>query len=352
MEQAAKTSIKGMSLQEIQNWCENIGESRYRGVQLFGWMYKQRIKNPLQMTDLSEKFRKYLAMNTILNTIRLESAIASKTEKTIKYLFSLEDGSRIETVSMVDGLRHTVCLSSQVGCSLDCDFCATAKMGFTRNLTTGEIIDQLLYVQNHVEEVVTNIVFMGMGEPFLNYDRVLKSADIFHDPRGLNMGANRITISTVGIFPRIKQFIKEKRKYKLAISLNAPDDEIRNKIMPINKKWKIADIIKAGMAFSNLKRRQIMFEYVLLKGINDSAVDARNLALLLKNVECKLNIIPYNETNGEYLRPDDHSINDFLRILNDNQKKKGYRILVRWSKGQDIAAGCGQLAVNDRHMVA
>ncbi len=346
MGQNSKSLIKGMSLDELQNWCEKIGETRYRGIQLYGWLYKRRISNPQDMTDLSLRFRNYLTDHTELNTIFLDSKMSSNSENTIKYLFTLADGKQVETVSMVDGYRHTVCISSQVGCSLECDFCATAKMGLLRNLKTGEIVDQLLYVQNNVDEPVTNVVFMGMGEPFLNYDRVLKAADIFHDPRGLNMGASRITISTVGLLPKIEQFINEKRKYKLTISLNAADDLTRNKIMPINKKWDIREIIKAGKEFSKMKRRQIMFEYVLLKGINDSAEDAKKLSELLVNVECKLNIIPYNETDGEYMRPDENTINEFINILHDRKKKNGYRVLVRWSKGQDIAAGCGQLAVN------
>ena len=309
-------------------------------------MYKKGVSNPEKMSNISQKFRDYLVSNTITSTIQLELKTKSNLEETIKYLFRLDDGNFIETVSMVYEGRHTVCISSQVGCSVDCDFCATGKMGFLRNLSVGEIVDQLIYVRNDVDAPITNVVFMGMGEPFLNYDRVIKSADIFHNPRGFNLGKHRITISTAGILPKIKQFIDEEQKYKLAISLNASNNSTRDKIMPINKKWNIQKIIEEGKRFSLIKRRLVMFEYVLLKGINDSVENAIELANLLSGVNCKLNIIPYNESDGIYKRPSEETLNNFLKIL--HEKQNGYRILVRWSKGQDIEAGCGQLIYKEK----
>lgn len=341
-----KTAIKGMSLPELQSWCKSVGETSFRGIQLFEWMYKKGVSNPDKMSNISQKFRDYLLSNTITSTIQLELKTKSNLEETIKYLFRLDDGNFIETVSMVHEGRHTVCISSQVGCSVDCDFCATGKMGFLRNLSVGEIVDQLIYVRNDVDVPITNVVFMGMGEPFLNYDRVIKSADIFHNPRGFNLGKHRITISTAGILPKIKQFIDEEQKYKLAISLNASNNSTRDKIMPINKKWNIQKIIKEGKRFSLIKRRLVMFEYVLLKGINDSVENAIELANLLSGVNCKLNIIPYNESDGIYKRPSEETLNNFLKIL--HEKQNGYRILVRWSKGQDIEAGCGQLIYKEK----
>jgi 23S rRNA (adenine2503-C2)-methyltransferase len=183
---------------------------------------------------------------------------------------------------------------------------------------------------------------MGMGEPFHNYENVLNASDIFHSPKGFNLASTRITISTVGLLPQIKQFINEQRRYKLAISLNAADDEVRSSIMPVNKKWPITELVKAGKEYSNQKKRLVMFEYVLLKGINDSENDAQRLAQLLKGVSCKINLIPYNETDGMYHRPDEAVISRFSEILHQNRDE--YRVLVRWSKGQDIKAGCGQLA--------
>ena len=215
-------------------------------------------------------------------------------------------------------------------------------MGLKRNLRTGEIVDQLIFVRANNKQPITNVVFMGMGEPLYNYDNVIRAADIFHSPRGFNLAATRITISTVGILPKIQQFIFEKQRYKLAISLNAVDDALRTKLMPVNKKWPISDLIAAGKKYSNLKKRRVMFEYVLLKGINDSIDDAHKLAHLLKGIPCKLNIIPYNETGSSYQRPNEKTIRMFSEILYNLRDE--YRVFIRWSKGQDINAGCGQLA--------
>ncbi|MAJ45124.1 MAG: 23S rRNA (adenine(2503)-C(2))-methyltransferase RlmN [Candidatus Marinimicrobia bacterium] len=346
MLQQSKIVLKGMMQQELQGWCKSVGETSFRGIQLFEWMYKKGVSDPNLMLNISHKFRGFLKENSILSTLKLELKTESQLEQTTKYLFKLADNQFIETVSMVMENRHTVCISSQIGCSIDCDFCATGKMGFNRNLSVGEIVDQLIYVRNNIANPITNIVYMGMGEPFLNYERVIKSAEIFHNPLGFNLGRHRITISTAGILPKIKQFINEEQKFKLAISLNASNNITRDKIMPINKKWNIQKIIKEVKQFSLLNRRRIMFEYVLMKEINDSPENAIELAELLSGINCKLNIIPYNESVGIYKRPDEKSLNRFLKILHERQN--GYRILVRWSKGQDIAAGCGQLVYKEK----
>ena len=331
-----------MNQAELQSWCVEAGESRFRGVQLFEWMYRHGSTSFASMSNVKKSFREHLEKNCIIQTLQVEKKIPSQKEASIKILFRTEDNQFIETVSMVDGSRHTVCISSQVGCALDCSFCATGQMGLQRNLSTGEIVDQLIFVRENIKQPVTNVVFMGMGEPFHNYENVLNAADIFHSPKGFNLASTRITISTVGLLPQIKQFIKEERRYKLAISLNAADDDVRSSIMPVNKKWPIAELVKAGKEYSNQKKRLVMFEYVLLKGINDSENDARRLTQLLKGVSCKINLIPYNETDGTYHRPDEAVISRFSEILHQNRDE--YRVLVRWSKGQDIKAGCGQLA--------
>ena len=331
-----------MNQAELQSLCVEAGESKFRGVQLFEWMYRHGIASFDSMLNVNKSFRKHLEEHYIIQTLQVEKRIPSKEDKSVKILFRTRDNHFIETVSMVDGDRHTVCLSSQSGCALDCSFCATGQRGFERNLSTGEIVDQLIFVRGNIDQSVTNVVFMGMGEPFHNYKNVLNAADIFHSPKGFNLASTRITISTAGLLPQIKQFITEKRRYKLAISLNAADDRVRNNIMPVNKKWSIAELIKAGKEYSNQKKRQVMFEYVLLKGINDSENDALQLAQLLQGIPCKLNLIPYNETDGIYQRPDEAVITRFSKILHEN--RDDYRVLVRWSKGQDIDAGCGQLA--------
>ena len=331
-----------MNQAELQSLCVKAGETKFRGVQLFEWMYRHGIASFDSMLNVNKSFRKHLEEHCIIQTLQVEKKIPSKEDKSVKILFRTKDNHIIETVSMIDGDRHTVCLSSQSGCALDCSFCATGQRGFERNLSTGEIVDQLIFVRGNIDQSVTNVVFMGMGEPFHNYKNVLNAADIFHSPKGFNLASTRITISTAGLLPQIKQFIKEKRRYKLAISLNAADDRVRNNIMPVNKKWSIAELIKAGKEYSNQKKRQVMFEYVLLKGINDSENDALQLAQLLQGIPCKLNLIPYNETDGIYQRPDETVITRFSKILHENRDE--YRVMVRWSKGQDIDAGCGQLA--------
>ena len=331
-----------MNQAELQSWCVEAGESRFRGVQLFEWMYRHGSTSFASMSNVKKSFREHLEKNCIIQTLQVEKNIPSQKEESVKIIFRTKEDQFIETVSMVDGNRHTVCISSQVGCALDCGFCATGQMGLQRNLSTGEIVDQLIFVREKIHQPITNIVFMGMGEPFHNYENVLNAADIFHSPKGFNLASTRITISTVGLLPQIKQFIKEGRRYKLAISLNAADDDVRSSIMPVNKKWSIAELVKVGKEYSNQKKRLVMFEYVLLKGINDSENDAQRLAQLLKGVSCKINLIPYNETDGMYRRPDEAVISRFSEILHKNRDE--YRVLVRWSKGQDIKAGCGQLA--------
>ena len=331
-----------MNHEELQTLCIKAGESKFRGGQLFEWLYRHGISSFDCMSNINKSFREHLNEHFILHTLTVENALQSEKDKSVKILFRTRDDHFIETVSMVENNRHTVCLSSQAGCVLDCHFCATGKLGLKRNLSTGEIVDQLIYVRENTDQPITNVVFMGMGEPFHNYDNVLNASDIFHSPKGFNLASTRITISTAGLLPQINKFIKEKRRYKLAISLNASNDKVRTEIMPINKKWSINDLIKSGKEYSNQKKRLIMFEYVLLKGINDSEEDALELARLLQGIPCKINLIPYNEIEGKYQRPDETTITKFSEILHNYRDE--YRVLVRWSKGQDIAAGCGQLA--------
>ena len=337
------TILKGMGMREIEDWCQSFDQPPYRGKQIFEWMYSQGIVDPFKMSNLPCDFQQNLQENCILDTLHIEKITSSELEETNKFLFKTLDDHYIETVSMVEDNRHTVCISSQIGCNLDCDFCATAKMGIIRNLSQGEMVDQLLHIRHHIDAKITNVVFMGMGEPFMNYERVLNTADIYHHQKGFGLGARRITISTAGVLPKIVQYIKEQRKYKLAISLNASNDIARTQIMPINKQFNIKALVDAAKEYAKVKRRNVLFEYVLLSGINDSADDAYELSQLLKGVDCKLNIIPYNEIDCAHKRPSDEVITTFLKILSTHQD--GFRVLVRWSKGQDINAGCGQLAV-------
>jgi len=335
--------LKGITLQELEKFITEHGYAKYRAAQVYSWLYKHGQSDIKLMSNLSDRFKLFLNKKTIMDTLHLFKKIES--EDTTKFLFKTQTNKYIESVSMIEKNRHTVCLSSQIGCSVDCDFCATGKMGFIQNLSSGEIIDQLLYIKNYINKPITNIVFMGMGEPFLNYNNVIKAANLMIDTKGLNFAAHRITISTSGIIPKINQFINDKLKFNLAISLNAADDIVRNKLIPINKKWPISDLIDIAKKFNRVNKLNITFEYVLISSVNDSMQDAKKLANLLKGSNCKLNIIPFNDIGTEYKRPSVKKIEEFLNII--NQERKGFQILVRWSKGVDIDAGCGQLAAKD-----
>ncbi len=336
---ASRTIIKGLSLTELQAWCVATGEPGYRGDQLFDWLYGQGVSDPQQMDNLPLSLRQRLTEQCRLQTAAIDTITASPDDNTRKYLLRLTDDSLVETVSMLQGDRHTVCLSSQIGCNVGCTFCATATMGLQRNLIAGELLDQFLLVQEERGVKVTNVVFMGMGEPFLNYKQVLASADLMHHERGPGLGARRITISTAGVVPKIRCFTAEARPYRLAVSLNASDDETRNGLVPLNRKWPLAELLTAAREYGRTTGGTITFEYVLLAGINDSPRDARRLLKLLHGCRAKLNVIPYNEIGGSYHRPDEATIEKFAAEL----RRGSYPVMVRWSNGVDIAAGCGQL---------
>ena len=340
----AQKQIKGLDLNELIELCSLQNFPKFRAKQIYHWMYRHYIEDVSQMINLPLEIQEYLKENYLVTTLDIENIQESSKEDTKKILFKTLDGKFIESVSMIDRKQHTVCISSQVGCSVDCKFCATGIMGFKRNLTSGEILDQVIQITKLREQPITNIVYMGMGEPFLNYAEVMKSADIMHDHNAMNLGQSRITISTSGILPKIKQFIKEKRGYKLAISLNATDNETRTKIIPINKKWNIQMIIDELEKYPTDKKHMIMLEYVLLKDINDSLKDAEQLSKYANHLRCKVNVIPFNTIGNEYSRPDEDVINQFINVLHKNQRH--YQTLVRWSKGIDIDAACGQLSTN------
>ena len=332
--------VKGMSQTELEDLLINHDFPKYRGKQIYNWLYKNPTTEIEDMQNIPIKLKKFLNEYCIINTLKLSHKKSNKN--TTKFLFKTDSNDYIESVSMIEDNRHTICISSQVGCAVDCDFCATGKMGFKKNLNSGEIIDQLLIIQKHIKTPITNIVFMGMGEPFLNYKNVIKAADLMNDQKGLNFSYHRITISTSGILPKIDQFINDKIKYNLAISLNAADDQTRNQLMPINKKWPIKELLNIASRYNKFHRSKLTFEYVLINSINDSKEDAERLSQLLQNSDCKLNIIPFNEIGNKYNRPSIEKIENFIKIL--NQSRKGFSILVRWSKGTKINAGCGQLA--------
>ena len=335
-----KSIIVGKNISELSAICIENKFPKFHGEQLYKWLYQKSVNDITKMSNIPDSLKIIINKKYKLNPLKIKKKLKSKNEDTIKYLFETNDHKLIESVSMIDSGRHTLCISSQIGCSVDCDFCATGKMGIIRNLNCGEIIQQLISISAERKQKITNIVFMGMGEPFLNYANVIKACKIINDPSGFNLSSKRITISTSGILPIMKQFILEKHKYKLAISLNASNNSDRDKLIPINKKWPIEDILDTIKDYKYQKYRPIMFEYVLINGVNDSIENAIELSNLLKKIHCKINIIPYNETEKNYKRS--KNIEKFVTKL--NEIKSNYRVLIRWSKGQDIDAACGQLA--------
>ena len=345
----SQVELMGMTRNELRQFVSELGEHRFRGDQLFSWIHKHAAIDLDEMTNLPNQFRLQLRSSTSMDIPEIVDVVSSAETSSQKFLFKLRDGLKIETVFLPEGKRKTVCLSSQVGCPLDCKFCATAKMGLLRNLTAGEIVGQLLAVRRETGERITNIVFMGMGEPMLNYPSVLKAAYIIHDNNGMNISARKIIISTAGIVNRIRQFTKERHPFKLALSLNATDETQRANLMPINKKYSIKDCLEALKEYTDRSRKRVTLEYVLMGDTNDTPADARRLASFMKKLNCKLNVIPYNPIAGEpFKRPTAYQLKTFTSNVMGGRSM----VTVRWSQGKDINAACGQLyADNEKKTV-
>ena len=334
-------SLIGMGLNEIQSIVKDFCIEKFRADQIIKWMYASNVQSIEEMQNIPKKLKEYLEENFVLNPLKIIKVTGKESSSTQKFLLECQDGEKIESVLMREQKRITICLSSQVGCALGCEFCATGTMGIVRNLTIGEIVAQYLLLLNESGKPITNVVYMGMGEPFLNYDNVIKSVELLNNPNGINLGARHITISTAGIVPQIRQFAIDKQRYKLAISLNGSTQEQRLKTMPIAKKYPIDKLLDSVKYYNDKTRNLVTFEYVLLADTNDSEIDAKRLINLIGKVPCKLNIIPYNEIGGKFRRPSDKNIQNFL----DNFSKAPFTVTTRWSKGADINAGCGQLVV-------
>lgn len=339
-----KSGLAGLSLADLVEFCRVVDQPRYRAEQLYYWLYTKQVADFDAMTNIPKSFRAWLAENAAINSLTQHRLTVSDDGSTTKLLFQTHDGNFIESVLMHEGGRVTVCLSTQVGCKLDCQFCATAQMGFHRNLSVGEIIDQFLLLQRRERRRITNVVFMGMGEPFLNYQRVVDAAHLLNGQDGINLGARKITISTVGIIPAIRRFTAERQRFKLAISLNASDQPTRQRIMPIAREFPLPELLAAVSDYYQATRNRPTFEYVLLAGINDDADSARRLVDKIDGLPCKVNLIPYNEINGPYRRPSDDTIEAFTELLYNAP----FTVTVRWSKGTGIKAGCGQLATENQ----
>ena len=336
-----KNSFIDLNEPELIKLMQEVGGESFRINQINNWIYNNYVRSWDEMKNIPSSLISQLEKKIKLHSLDLIEITGVKNDPIRKFLFKTKKGNQIESVLMHDKKRTTICVSSQSGCILDCNFCATASMGFLENLSSTEILDQVLYLASYSNSKITNIVYMGMGEPLMNYRSVMDSGTLLKTKMGL--GTKRITISTAGIASKIRQIADDNYGFKLAISLNASNENTRNKIMPITKKYSLLNIMKAAEYYFNKTKKLITFEYVLLKDVNASISDAQNLMNLLKFFPCKLNVIPYNEIDGDYKRPDIENIESFLSSL----KSASFMVTVRWSNGTDINAGCGQLAVKD-----
>jgi len=334
-----KMNLKGMWIADFEGLLGELGEKRYKARQLASWIYARGASDFSEMTELSKDLRDKLGRIATINGVELVKRQVSQKDLSEKFLFKLSDGEKVETVLMWEADRVTACVSTQVGCPLGCTFCATGQMGCKRSLTAGEIVDQIIALRDNR---VNHVVLMGMGEPLLNYDEVLRAIRIMNNEMGLSFAAKRITVSTVGIPAMIEKLADENLKLKLAISLNAPTDAKRTKLMPINKKHPIKEVLAAVKAFGKKTKRGVTFEYVLIRDVNDSEKDALALSKLVKGIRCKINLIPYNPVDGlPYDRPSEERILAFRDYL----YPRAPAVTLRRSKGEDILGACGQLRV-------
>ena len=332
-------TLSGMKLEEIEELMAELKATKFRAKQIHNWIYTNSISSIDDMTNISKDFREQLKSIAVVSDTKIKIKQTS-SDGTLKYLIEYPDGECVETVLMRFDNRAnlTACVSSQVGCAVNCSFCATGKGGFKRNLTYKEIIEQVLTIQRDTGLKVTNIVFMGQGEPLLNLDNVLKAIEIFN--QDFQIGARRITVSTSGIIPGIKKLADLELQSTLAISLHAPNHDMRKQIMPIENKYCLDELFKTLKEYTEKTGRRITFEYILIHGFNDTPQVAKELAYLIKSIKCNVNLIPYNSvTENDYKKPSQTDIMKFKYILEHSGKK----VTVRLERGADIDAACGQL---------
>ncbi len=341
-----KVDLKNLSPSELEGLIRSFGKERYRSIQVLRWLYQKGVRSVDEMTNLSKTFRKELSeISFVTNLCPLHMEEANDGTK--KFLFELGDGNRIESVLIPEKKRLTLCLSTQVGCALGCRFCLTGKMGWKRDLTTSEILNQVLAARETLtdKKSVTNIVLMGMGEPLANYKNTIKAIELMTNPDAFKFSSRKITLSTVGLLPELEQLAKEKLSFRLAISLNASGEETRSYLMPINRRYPLKKVLEACRNFPLRRRTRITFEYVMVEGVNDSSQDAKILLRILRGIPSKLNLIPLNEAPGiPFKRPSEIKIREFQEILMEG----GLTAIVRASKGAEISAACGQLQARVR----
>ena len=331
-------NIYDLTIKELEDYFVSINEKPFRAVQVYEGLYKKRYNSFDDMTNISKNLREKLKSDFSFYKIKL--IIKQEGRDVYKYLFELEDGNKIEIVLMLHNYGISICVSSQVGCNMSCAFCESGRLKKVRNLEAYEIVEQLLIIEEDIKKRITHVVVMGIGEPFDNYDNVMRFVKIINCGKGIDIGSRHITISTCGVIPGIKKFMKEDGQVNLAISLHAPNDELRTKLMPINKAYhlqELMDVIKEYIATTN---RRVTFEYIMLEDINDSEEDAKELVKLLKGINCYVNLIPYNETeNIGFKRTKEWKILKFYDILKSNK----INTTIRKEFGSSVDAACGQL---------
>jgi 23S rRNA (adenine2503-C2)-methyltransferase len=336
-------TVYDLTVDQLRDKLQELGAPAYRAQQIYDWVYTHKVTGYDQMTNLPAALRAQLAESLPFTTMKPVRELVTDNGDTYKLLYETFDGQFVETVLMLYRERATVCVSCQVGCAVGCAFCATGLGGLTRNLTAGEIVQQTVDAARRAGELgrpLTNLVMMGMGEPLQNYVDTMRFIEIIHDPRGLNFGARRITISTSGVVPRIDALAAEPYQVNLAVSLHAPNDELRSQLVPINKRWPVAELMAACDRYIEKTGRRISFEYALMNGVNSSDEIARELGALLKGRLCHVNVIPFNPVDVlEFERPDPAGIERFAEAL----RESGIPTTVRYSRGVEIAAACGQL---------
>ena len=340
------TDLKDKTPGELEQIVVGMKQKKYLGGYIFHFIHVEDATEISQITPLSKTFKEQLAeQNYYISHLETHNILTDK-DGTVKYVFGLGNGNRIETVLLLDGSRKTLCISTQVGCAMKCVFCATGKIMFRRNLTAGEIVDQVNTVQKDTGRI-SNVVYMGMGEPLENYEAVVKSVRILNEPGGKNIGIRHLTISTCGIAPAIKKLGDENLHPRLSISLNAPTDDLRSKLMPMNKKYPIAQMLRAVKAYQQKTEERVTFEYVMIKGLNDSTLHAELLVKLLRGIRCNVNLIEYNPHAGcKFAGSSREKMSAFAKVI----EEVGIETTIRLKKGRRIHAACGQLGANSNNV--
>lgn len=331
-------NVYNLTLQDWEEYFVNKGEKKFKGSQVFDWLYRKRVTSFDEMTNIKKDILDMLKKDFTFKTLSI-SKVERDTDVN-KYLFRLKDCEKVEAVLMNHLYGNSLCISTQVGCNMGCKFCESGRLKKVRNLETHEMIEQILLVEEECGKRISHVVIMGIGEPFDNYDNLIKFIEIINNPKGIELGSRHITVSTCGVVPKIKEFMNLPYQVNLAISLHAPNDEIRNTIMPINKAYPIPVLMDTLKEYIQKTNRRVTFEYILLDQVNDTSKCARELANLVKGMNCYINLIPYNETNNiSYKRTKSENITNFYDIL----KKNKINVTIRREYGSKISAACGQL---------